>query len=160
MNDTLHNPFVVGLIADTHGLLRPKALAALHGVAMIIHAGDVGRADILDMLQNIAPTVAVRGNVDRGAWAASLPETQMVEVGDVHIYVLHDVKSLNIDPAAAGVQAVIFGHSHWPGIEERNGVLFINPGAAGPRRFKLPVTVGRLTVADGRLHAEIVELIG
>jgi putative phosphoesterase len=158
MNSAHRAHAVIGLISDTHGLLRPEAIAALHGVDMIIHAGDVGRADILDELQRIAPTVAVRGNVDRGAWAASLPATQTVEVGGARIHVLHDVHALAIDPIAAGVQAVIFGHSHRPLVEERHGVLFVNPDAAGPRRFRLPVTVGRLIVAGSELHAEIVEL--
>lgn len=160
MNHVDHAQTIIGLISDTHGLLRPEAVAALHGVALIIHAGDVGRADILDELQRIAPTVAVRGNVDRGGWAASLPEMQTVEVGGFRLYILHDIKTLDIDLARMGYHAVIFGHSHKPLVEERNNVLFVNPGAAGPRRFKLPVAVGRLMIADGRLHAQIVELAG
>lgn len=158
MNHVEHSHISIGLISDTHGLLRSEAVAALHGVATIIHAGDVGRPDILDELQRIAPVVAVRGNVDRGGWAASLPETQTVEVAGVRIHVLHDVNTLDIDLTEKHIQAVIFGHSHKPLIEAREGVLFINPGAAGPRRFRLPVTVGRLMIADGELHAEIVEL--
>lgn len=156
---TTHPTPIIGLIADTHGLLRPEALAALYGVALIIHAGDVGRAGILDELQRITPTVAVRGNVDHGAWAVQLLETHMVTVGGCTLYVLHDLKTLAVDPAAAGHRAVISGHSHKARIEERGGVLFINPGAAGPLRFRLPVSVARLTIADGMLRAEIVELV-
>lgn len=158
MSDDTHPTFTVGLIADTHGLLRPEALAALHGVDCIVHAGDVGRAAILDELQRIAPLFAVRGNVDRGAWAEQLPETQTVAVGGCTLFVLHDLKTLAVDPAEAGYHVVISGHSHKARIEERNGVLYVNPGAAGPRRFTLPVSVARLTIAGGKLHAEIVEL--
>jgi putative phosphoesterase len=130
----------VGLISDTHGLLRPEAVRALEGSGFIVHAGDVGRPEILDALERIAPVIAVRGNVDRGAWSDKLPMTATAGP----IYVLHDIHDLEIDPAAAGFRAVVSGHSHQPSRSERDGVLYINPGAAGPRRFRLPVTVARL----------------
>jgi uncharacterized protein len=148
----------IGVISDTHGLLRPQALEALAGCNPIIHAGDVGRPDILDALSDIAPVHAVRGNVDRGGWAEQLPETAIVEVDSCRLYVLHDLAALDFDPAAAGFRAVIAGHSHRPMIETVDGVLRFNPGAAGPRRFTLPVTVGRLILADGELSAEIIDL--
>ncbi len=148
----------IGVIADTHGLLRPEAEAALQGADLIIHAGDVGKADILVALQKIAPLQAIRGNVDKGAWADQLPTTAVVTHGDYLLYVLHDRNELDLTPAVAGFHAVISGHSHQPGIEERAGVLYLNPGSAGPRRFKLPVTVGRIAVAAGKLQAEIIEL--
>jgi uncharacterized protein len=131
----------IGLISDTHGLLRPEAVRALAGSELIVHAGDVGRREVLVELRRIAPVVAVRGNVDRGDWADALPETAVVPPG---IYVLHDVHELTVDPAAMGYRAVVSGHSHKPSQTERAGVLYINPGAAGPRRFRLPVTVARL----------------
>ncbi len=137
----------VGLISDTHGLLREEALAALRGSQLIIHAGDVGKPEILDALAQLAPVVAVRGNIDRGAWASELPATAIVEAGPATIFVLHDLQELDLDPAAAGIQIVVSGHSHQPGRTERSGVLYINPGSAGPRRFKLPVTVARLDLA-------------
>jgi uncharacterized protein len=140
----------IGLISDTHGLLRPEAVRALEGAELIIHAGDVGKPEVLEALRQIAPVVAVRGNVDHGAWADALPETATVEPG---IFVLHDAKSLRIP---AGVRAVVSGHSHQASVEERGGVLYVNPGAAGPRRFLLPVTVARLWVAEWQV--EIVEL--
>ena len=148
----------VGVIADTHGLLRPEAVAALQGADLILHAGDVGPAVILDELRAIAPTTAVRGNVDTGMWATALPLSDVVSVGGLELYMLHDRASLDLDPAAAGFAAVIFGHSHRPGAELRNGVLYLNPGSAGPRRFTLPVTIARLTIEDGRLTHQIVEL--
>jgi uncharacterized protein len=135
---------VIGLISDTHGLLRDEALAALRGSDLIIHAGDVGKPDILSALGQLAPVVAVKGNVDRGAWASELPATAIVQAGPATIYVLHDVQELDLDPAAAGIHIVVSGHSHQPGRTEKSGVLYINPGSAGPRRFKLPVTVARL----------------
>jgi hypothetical protein len=149
---------IIGVISDTHGLLRPEALEALKGVERIIHAGDVGPESILRALEAIAPVTAVRGNTDTDSWARALPLTAMVEAGGVHIYVLHDVSRLDIDPAAAGAGVVIFGHSHVPGVERRGGVMFLNPGSAGPRRFTLPVTVARLVVANGRADATITEL--
>ena len=150
----------IGVIADTHGLVRPAALAALQGSALIIHAGDIGTPDVLSALAAIAPVVAVRGNNDRGAWAEALPETVTVEVGAYRLYVLHDVKSLALDPQAAGLHAVIAGHSHRPLVVERQGVLFVNPGSAGRRRFKLPVTVARLSTAAQTLQAELITLDG
>ncbi len=148
----------IGVISDTHGLLRPEAVAALHGSDLILHAGDVGNPEILDRLRTIAPTVAVRGNVDTAVWATALPMTEVVEMGGLCLYMLHDRAALDLDPEAAGFAAVIFGHSHRPGAEIRNGVLFLNPGSAGPRRFSLPVTIARLTVSGGTLSHEIIEL--
>jgi len=137
----------LGLISDTHGLMREEALRALQGSDQIIHAGDVGRPEILDALRGIAPVVAVRGNIDKGPWASVLPATAVAEAGDARIYVLHDIHDLDLDPAAAGFDVVVSGHSHQPGAIERGGVLYVNPGSAGPRRFRLPVTVARLEVA-------------
>lgn len=148
----------IGVISDTHGLLRPEALRALRGSDRIVHAGDVGDPGILDELGRLAPVAAVRGNVDRGPWAVALPETEVVEVGSVHLYVLHDLGALDLDPAAAGFAAVVSGHSHRPASELRDGVLYLNPGSAGPRRFRLPITLARLTVSGDRLSAEIVDL--
>jgi putative phosphoesterase len=148
----------IGVISDTHGLLRPQALAALEGVELIIHAGDIGDRRILRKLERLAPVYAVRGNIDRGDWAAKLPLTRVVEVGGVHLYVLHELFCLDLDPAAAGLAAVIFGHSHHPHMERKNGVLYLNPGSAGPRRFTLPVTLALLTVQGFSLHAELIKL--
>jgi putative phosphoesterase len=148
----------IGVISDTHGLLRPEAGAALRGVAAIIHAGDIGAAAVLDGLAAIAPVTAVRGNNDRGVWAETLPCTDVLEVDGVRVYVLHDVKGLDLDPRAAGMAAVVSGHSHQPHTEVRDGVLFFNPGSAGPRRFRLPLTVGRLRVRGGRVQGRIVDL--
>jgi hypothetical protein len=148
----------VGVISDTHGLLRPQAVAALRGSDMIIHAGDVGNPDVIEALAGVAPTFAVRGNVDQGDWAARLPVTELVEVGERRFYVLHEISQLDLDPASAGFAAVVFGHSHQPLIERRHGVLFLNPGSAGPRRFKLPVAVARITVSGPDVRPEIVEL--
>jgi putative phosphoesterase len=146
----------IGVISDTHGLLRPEALQALVGSSLIIHAGDVGDLGILDALRKIAPVVAVRGNIDKGD---ALPEFLRVEHGGASIYVLHDVNQLDLDPAAAGLQVVISGHSHKPSIRKNGGVLYLNPGSAGPRRFTLPVTVARLHVAGKRVEAECVDLL-
>ena len=148
----------VGVISDTHGLLRPQAVAALRGSDLIIHAGDVGNPDVIKALSGIAPTFAVRGNVDTAAWAADLPTTELVDVGERQFFVLHQISELDLDPATAGFAAVVFGHSHQPLVETRDGVLFLNPGSAGPRRFNLPIAVARVTVSDGRLCPEIVEL--
>jgi putative phosphoesterase len=150
----------VGVISDTHGLMRPQALAALQGCDLIIHAGDVGNTDVIKELAGIAPTHVVRGNIDRGDWAASLPTTELVEAGERLFFVLHEISQLDLDPAQAGFAAVVFGHSHQPSIGTREGVLFLNPGSAGPRRFKLPVTVARVGVSGPRLRLrpEIVEL--
>jgi uncharacterized protein len=152
------DPILIGIISDTHGLLRPEAVKALRGSRHIIHAGDVGAPEILNELATIAPVTAIRGNVDKGAWARALPETQVVELGGVSIYVLHDLAQLDLKPKAAGFQVVISGHSHVPKQETRGGVLYFNPGSAGPRRFKLPVTVGRITVSEGKIEAEILVL--
>jgi len=149
---------LIGVISDTHGLMRREALDTLRGCDLIIHAGDVGSPDVLDALRALAPTFAVRGNVDAGAWAAKLPMTELVEAGEVLIHVLHDVSELDFDPADAGFAAVIFGHSHQPLIERRQGVLFLNPGSAGPRRFRLPIAVARIRTSGRELHPEIVEL--
>jgi uncharacterized protein len=148
----------IGVISDTHGLLRPEALRALAGADLIVHAGDIGGPEVLEALRTLAPLVAVRGNNDRGPWASALPETEVVEAGGRSLYVLHDVKELDLDPRAAGFDAVIAGHSHQPRIDRRDGVLYLNPGSAGPRRFKLPIAVARLEVDAARLDAEIVQL--
>jgi putative phosphoesterase len=149
---------LIGVISDTHGLLRPEALEALAGATLLIHAGDIGSPDILPALARLAPVEAVRGNVDTGAWARSMPETAVVEVQGRTLYVLHDLNQLDLDPRAAGFGAVISGHSHVPANEIRNGVLYFNPGSAGPRRFRLPVSVGRLWVGSAGMRAEIVVL--
>src|SRR5262245_14173045 len=148
---------LIGLISDTHGLLRPEALAALRGSEMIIHAGDVGRPEVLERLGEVAPTVAVRGNIDTQAWAKVLPETEAVQAGKHLIWVLHDIAQLDLDPTV-GFAAVVYGHSHRPSVETRDGVLYVNPGSAGPRRFKLPIAVGRLRISGREIHPEIVEL--
>ena len=149
----------VGVISDTHGLVRPEAVEALKGSELIIHAGDVGGPEVLEELARIAPVVAVRGNNDRGAWAEALPEYEAVEVNETFVYVLHDLKGLDIVPAAAGFRVVVSGHSHQPLVEERRGVLYLNPGSAGPRRFKLPVTVARMKLSGGDVSAEIINLL-
>ena len=148
---------LVGLISDTHGLVRPEALNALRGSKLIVHAGNVGRPQVLDRLNGVAPTFAVRGNIDTEPWAAALPMTEAVEAGPHLIWMLHDIAQLDLNPTI-GFAAVIYGHSHAPSIETRDGVLYVNPGSAGPRRFRLPVTVGRLHVTDDGLRPEIVEL--
>lgn len=150
---------LIGVISDTHGLLRPEAVAALQGVKHIIHAGDVGDPDILDELHNVAPVTAVRGNIDRDAWAQHLPLTEVVGLGGVYLYVLHDLKQLDLEPRAAGFAAVISGHTHHAISELRNGVLYLNPGSAGPRRFRLPITVAHLNICKGTITAEIVPLV-
>lgn len=149
----------IGVISDTHGLLRPEALVALQGSDRIIHAGDVGDPEILDRLSEIAPVTAVRGNVDRESWARNIPETSILEVDGVFIYVLHILESLDLKPEAAGMRAVIYGHSHVPKQESKDGVLYFNPGSAGPRRFQLPVTVGKLIIDSGKICGEIVRLL-
>jgi putative phosphoesterase len=148
----------VGLISDTHGLIREEALQALAGCTHIIHAGDIVTPAILDRLREIAPLTAVRGNNDRGDWARSLPEFEVVEFGPLLVYVRHDPSELDIDPAAAGFRVVVCGHSHKPVVETREGVLYVNPGSAGPRRFKLPISVGELRIDGSRVHAKIVQL--
>ena len=148
----------IGVISDTHGLIRPEALTALAGSDLIVHAGDVGSPDVLTVLRRLAPVVAVRGNNDTGAWAVRLPPTRVVRAGASRLYVLHDLHDLDPDARVARVGAIISGHSHVPRIEERAGVLYVNPGSAGPRRFRLPIAVARLRVDDGRIGAEIVVL--
>jgi len=150
--------FLVGVISDTHGLLRPQALEALAGAQLVVHAGDIGSPDILPGLARLAPVQAVRGNVDIEAWTRSLPETTVVEIQGRTLYVLHNLKQLDLDPRAAGFDAVISGHSHVPANEVRNGVLYFNPGNAGPRRFRRPVSVGRLWVSATGIRGEIVML--
>lgn len=149
----------IGLISDTHGLVRPEAIAFLRGCDKIVHAGDVGSAEVLTKLSALAPLTAVRGNNDKGAWADGLSETELVEYGDVFIYALHDIAQLDIEPSAAGVHVIVSGHSHKPLVERRTGVLYVNPGSAGPRRFKLPVCVGELIVEGSSISAHIVELV-
>jgi uncharacterized protein len=148
----------VGLISDTHGLIREEALKALAGCAHIIHAGDIVTPGILERLRAIAPLTAVRGNNDKGDWARVLPEFEVVEFGPVLVYVRHDRAELDIDPSAAGFQVVVCGHSHKPAVETREGVLYVNPGSAGPRRFKLPIAVGELRIEGDHVEARIVEL--
>jgi putative phosphoesterase len=149
---------VLGIISDTHGLLRPAALEALRGSDRILHAGDVGDPEILDALAKIAPVTAIRGNVDIEPWADVLSETEVVEVEGVSIYMLHNLGQLDLKPEASGFRVVVYGHSHRPKIEEKNGVLYFNPGSAGPRRFNLPVSVGRITIESGKVVPEIVKL--
>lgn len=149
---------LIGLISDTHGLLRQEALAALRGSELVIHAGDIGKPEVLDELRRIAPTFSVRGNNDTQAWAAAVPERQIVKAGERQILVLHQIGHLFREPVTEECAAVVFGHTHKPSVETRNGVLYINPGSAGPRRFKLPVTIGQLWITHDGLRAEIVEL--
>jgi putative phosphoesterase len=148
----------VGVISDTHGLLRPEAVAALRGSDYIIHAGDIGDPQILDKLAEIAPLTAVRGNVDHEAWARKIPTTNVLQIGEISIYVLHILQELDLKPEAAKFAAVVYGHSHVPKQESKNGVLYFNPGSAGPKRFKLPVSVGRLTIKAGKIDANILAL--
>ncbi len=149
---------IIGVISDTHGLLRPEALSALQGSNHIIHAGDVGDPTILDKLAEIAPLTAVRGNVDHGAWARNIPATNVLELCAMSIFVLHNLDELDLKPEAAGFAAVVSGHSHIPKQDLKNGVLYFNPGSAGPRRFRRPVTIGKLTAENGRLSGTILEL--
>lgn len=149
----------IGLISDTHGLLRPEAVRALAGVRHIIHAGDIGRPEILAALRRIAPVHAVRGNNDKGPWAAEIPLCLALELEGMRIHVLHDVKEMEIDPRAAGFSVVVSGHSHKPTVIERDGVQFVNPGSAGPRRFTLPVTIAYLDLATGSIRARIAEIL-
>ena len=149
----------IGVISDTHGLLRPEALSALRGSDHIIHVGDVSDLAILDRLNQIAPVTAVRGNVDREAWEKKLPESAVLEVEGISIYGLHILDQLDLKPEAAAFSAVIYGHSHVPKQETRNGVLYFNPGSAGPKRFNLPVSIGKLVVRKGRIEAEVLDLL-
>jgi putative phosphoesterase len=151
-------PLRVGLISDTHGLLRPQAVDFLRGSDLIVHAGDICDAAILRALAAIAPVVAVRGNNDHGAWAERLRESELIQVGDAFLYAIHDLAAIDIAPRAAGVQVVVSGHSHQPSIRRDDGVLYVNPGSAGPRRFKLPISVGELTIDGAEVAARTVEL--
>jgi len=148
----------IGVISDTHGLLRPDALKLLASSDHIIHAGDMGSPEIVPALEEIAPVTAIRGNIDTQAWAKRFPEAEVVQLGGLHFYVIHDIHALDLNPQAAGLAAVISGHSHQPRQEVRNGVLYFNPGSAGPRRFKLPVSLGRLEITAGKLRGEIVDI--
>jgi len=148
----------IGLIADTHGLLRPEALAALADSDLLIHAGDIGKPEVVAALKKIAPLVAIKGNNDTDSWARRLPETKKITLGALKLYVIHNVEELSFDPAARGFQVVISGHSHKPVIQTKDNVLFVNPGSAGPRRFKLPICVGKLLVQGETVDAEIIEL--
>ena len=148
----------IGLISDTHGLLRPGALAALHGCDYIVHAGDIGPEGILDALRDLAPLTVVRGNNDTAAWAEALPASATLEAGGVSIHVLHDIAELAIDPAAQGVRVVVSGHSHKPTVTERAGVLYVNPGSAGPRRFRLPIALAELRIDQGQVTVHTTEL--
>ncbi len=148
----------MGLIADTHGLLRPQARSFLLDSNLIVHAGDIGGRGLLEQLQSIAPVTAVRGNNDTDPWAAHLPEAQSIDAGGVRVHVIHNLAELSVDPAAAGVQVIVSGHSHRPLIERRDGVLYVNPGSAGPRRFNLPIAIGELSIAGGAVSARIVNL--
>jgi len=149
---------VFGIISDTHGLLRPEALRALRGSDRILHAGDVGAPEILEALAQIAPVTAIRGNVDTEPWARTLPATEVVNAGGVSIFMLHNLAQLDLKPEAAGLDVVIYGHTHHPKMEERNGVLYFNPGSAGPRRFNLPVSLGKLMIEEGKVRAKLVSL--
>jgi hypothetical protein len=153
-----HRALAIGVISDTHGLLRPEALVVLHGSDFIIHAGDIGDQAILGRLAQIAPVTAVRGNIDKEAWAKKIPASSVLEVGGLSIYILHDLTLLDLNPQAAGFAAVIYGHSHISKQEIKNGVLYFNPGSAGPRRFNLPVSVGRLIVENGAVRSKIHEI--
>jgi uncharacterized protein len=148
---------IIGVISDTHGLLRPEAVELLRGSEHIIHAGDIGAPEIIPELRKIAPVTAIRGNVDTQPWAQVFAEIEVVELGGLHIYVIHDANAIDLNPKAAGFAAVISGHSHQPKQEIKNGVLYFNPGSAGRRRFKLPISVGRMAIIDGRVSAEILE---
>ncbi len=149
---------LIGLVSDTHGLVRPQALAALHGSELIIHAGDIGKPEVLDVFAALAPVLAIRGNNDRDAWAKKLPEALDLRLNGARVYVIHDIGDLDFDPAAEGIQAVVSGHSHKPSTVHRSGVLFINPGSAGPRRFTLPVAVGKLCIRKNQLRARTIDL--
>jgi len=152
-------PAKIGVVSDTHGLLRPEVAPALTGVERILHLGDVGRASVLQGLEQIAPVTAIRGNVDKEGPCSELPETEVVLIADRYVYMLHDLKTLHLDPAAGRFAAVLFGHTHVPNFYRRKGVLYFNPGSCGPRRFELPVTVGLLTIReDGEFAAEIIPI--
>jgi uncharacterized protein len=153
------NGLRVGLVSDTHGLLRPEARTFLIGCDYIVHGGDVGDPKILEELATMAPLIAVRGNNDAAPWAERLRQTELIRVGNIFVYVIHDLAQLDIDPRAAGVRVVISGHSHKPSVEERDGILYVNPGSCGPRRFKLPISVGEIVVSGSAVNARLVDLI-
>jgi len=159
MVENANKKLLVGVISDTHGSLRPEAVEALRGSDRILHAGDVGDPKILEALARIAPVTAIRGNIDTEPWASTLPETEVIEAGNISIYMLHNLRQLDLKPEGAGFRVVIYGHSHKPKIEEKNGVLYFNPGSAGPRRFHLPVSVGRLMIQSRKVWAELIELV-
>jgi putative phosphoesterase len=148
----------IGLISDTHGLLRPEALAFLGGSDLIVHGGDIGDAGILDALGRVAPVTAVRGNNDFGPWADGIRDTELIQVGALYLYAIHDIAGIDLDPVAAGVHVVISGHSHKPSVAERDGVLYVNPGSSGPRRFRLPISIGELLVSGTSVSARTVEI--
>ena len=151
-------PASIGIISDTHGLLREEALEALRGSELIVHAGDIGGPEIIDALESLAPVIAVRGNTEHRRWADSLPETAVAEAGDGLIYVLHDIHALDLNPAAAGFRMVVSGHSHKPSRSERAGVIYLNPGSAGPRRFQLPITLARVEIEDAGWSIHFIDL--
>ena len=150
---------IIGVISDTHGLLRPEALSALRSSEHILHAGDIGAPEIIPALEKIAPVTAIRGNIDREPWTKKFPETDVVELAGLLFYLIHDVNALDLNPRAAGFAAVISGHSHQPKQEIKDGVLYFNPGSAGPRRFRLPITLGQLEVVDGKIEGRIIPLL-
>lgn len=156
----MRDPASVGLISDTHGLMRPEALTALRGSDLIIHAGDVGAPEIIEQLRDLAPVVAVRGNIEKGAWASRLPLTSIVEAGPAQIYILHNIAELDLDPAQARFNVVISGHSCKPQQFEKDGMLYINPGSAGPRRFRLPITVARLDLRSQPWRTDFIDVSG
>ena len=149
---------LIGIISDTHGLLRPQVLQAFKGVDLILHAGDIGRPEVLDGLRSVAPVQPIRGNNDSAPWAKQIPETELVRVGAVAIYLIHDLKEMRLKPPPDRVDVVISGHSHRPLIDRRDGVLFLNPGSAGPRRFKLPISIARLTISGSVVRPKLIEL--
>lgn len=155
-----NNHHLIGVISDTHGLLRPAVGKAFAGVELILHAGDVGKQEVLEELRKLAPVVAVRGNTDHGGWAQQLPLREIVEVAETVIYLVHDLNALDLNPAAAGFQVVVSGHSHDPYVVRKNGVLYLNPGSAGPRRFSLPISLALLKIDGGRLMVELIDLEG
>lgn len=149
----------LGIISDTHGLVRPEAIAALQGCELIVHAGDIGKPQVLEELRQVAPVIAIRGNIDRDPWAESLRDVELFEHHKHYFYVLHDINQLDLDPTAAGIDVIIAGHSHQPKNEQKDGILYFNPGSAGPGRFKLPVSVGKIYFDEHRFYAEFITLL-
>lgn len=152
------NPITVGILSDTHGLLRPEVVTALAGCDHILHAGDIGENEVLDGLERIAPVVAVRGNMDYGSWSNSLPPKEMIEIGGIFFYILHDLNQLDLEPSAAGIHVVVSGHTHQPHLIKKNGVTYLNPGSAGHRRFDYPVSVARVRIENGTMIPRIFEI--